>query len=602
MKEVSLLKGFITFFVLVGLLTNGLAQEPTVIINPPQASTTTIFAGQTVNFIATRSANSTWVGGNSSFTYNWIASPAAGASFTNNPNTTGSTPLASGSVGTFSNVGTYSVSCTVSEDGGGLTATSASKTIVVLAVPPPSLWAISSNGTQVSSFTVSNGIYINGPINIFDPTIGGTIPSTAALGRTDKPSQGNGHFYWLPNTGNFGVVEVYAATATGANRTLIGTLDLNGANSSSLGFVRLGMGPDGTGWILASDGTDLFLAKFKPDGTNLLSTLPPANQLQVVDASVSLVGGTIGIFQNGDLCISSNGNIYALANNNLGSTQLFIGAPNGSSTILTKKWDLVNGNGDPPFGGEVNGLAFDVLGSLYLSTNFGLYYINQAALNSPPGFLGVDLVLAPTLQTGLLDLASNIFPIQAVLPVKLLSFSGSIHNNIATLNWETENEQNLSQYVIQRKGSFDTDYVVVASKSSLNSAGHLSYQHPDNLSVVSGNIFYYRLKMVDVDGRYSYSNVVMIRKDPGSIIGITVNPNPVLDGIATIRFTASASGIVNFKVVDMTGKVVLQQQNMVSEGTNSIPFNHLESLLPGIYMIQMNNRQEVTSFKFSVVR
>src|SRR4030095_10769483 len=161
---------------------------------------------------------------------------------------------------------------------------------------------------------------------------------------------------------------------------LIGTLDVNGASSNSLGFARLGMGPDGTGWILASDGTDLFLVKFKPNGTNLLASGPPADQLQVVDASVSLVGGTIGIFQNGDLCISGNGNIFALANDNFGSTQLFIGTPNGSSTTLTKKWDLVQGIGDPPFGGEVNGLAFDPLGALYLSTNFGLYYINQAAV------------------------------------------------------------------------------------------------------------------------------------------------------------------------------------------------------------------------------
>src|SRR5688500_13912432 len=232
MKDLSLLKICLGLFVFAGLSINGLAQGPTVIITLPQASTTTIFAGQTVNFIATRSANSTWAGGNSSFTYVWNASPAAGASFTNNPNTTGATPLASGSTGTFSNVGTYSVSCTVSEGGGGLTATSAAKTIVVLAVPPPSLWAISSNGTQVSSFTVSNGVYINGPTNIFDPTLGGSVPSTGALGRTDKPDQGNGHFYWLPNTGNLGVVEVYAATATGTNRTLIGTLDVNGASSN----------------------------------------------------------------------------------------------------------------------------------------------------------------------------------------------------------------------------------------------------------------------------------------------------------------------------------------------------------------------------------
>lgn len=186
---------------------------------------------------------------------------------------------------------------------------------------------------QVSGFAVSNGSFISGPTNIFAPTFPGSTTggsSTAALGRSPFPTPNTGYFYWLPNTtGNNGVVEVFGATATGADTKLIATLDVNGAGNNSLGFVRLGMGPDGTGWILAGDGSTLFLAKFISSALNTVT-------ITIVDASVTLSGGAVSTFQNGDLCISGSGNIYALANDGSGVTQIFIGFPNGSNTTTAK--------------------------------------------------------------------------------------------------------------------------------------------------------------------------------------------------------------------------------------------------------------------------
>ncbi|MBE2231186.1 MAG: T9SS type A sorting domain-containing protein [Chitinophagaceae bacterium] len=591
MKTFTHVKGLFALFTLTFILSQQAnAQGPTVTLNPSSAQNVT--AGATINFTATRNSNNSfWTGGNGQFTYTWSSSPA-GVTFTNNPNTTNSNN--SSTVATFPTAGTYQITCFVQEGGGGLNAVSAATSVTVSAPVPASIWATSSNGTQISGFAVSNGTYISGPTNIFAPsfpggTTGGT--STAALGRSSFPTPNTGHFYWLPNTsGNGGVVEVFAATSTGANVTRIGTIDVNGSATNSLGFVRLGMGPDGTGWILAGDGTTLFLARFSANGVNPVT-------ITVVDPSVTLSGGAISTFQNGDLCISGTGNIYALANNGSGTTQIFIGAPNGTNTTLTKRWDLVSPGG-APFTGTVNGVAFDLLGSIYLSTGNGLYYINQNTANGPAGTVECSLVYA---TTGLQDLASNVFPAQSTLPVTLISFNAAYRNGTTLVNWETEHEVNFSHFEVERKTT--GDYSSIESRNPLGNTGRSSYQVSDNISSLTEDVVYYRLKMVDLDGKFTYSPVVMVRKEKKALTGLALNPNPVISAdAATLRFQAEKKGIVHIRIVDLSGRQLLLQQNQVAEGINSLTVNNLSRLQKGMYVMQVTDGEQVSAIKFSVVK
>ncbi len=595
MKTFTQVKGLFTYAVFAFfLIQSATAQTQAVTLNPN--TTQNVTAGATISFTASRNSNSqNWPGGNGQWTYTFSSSPA-GVTFTNNPNTTNNN--SSTVVASFPTAGTYLITCFVQENGtNGLSATSPATTVNVSAPVPANIWATSSNGTQISGFAVSNGTYLSGPNNIFAPSYpGGTTggSSTAALGRSAFPSANLGHFYWLPNTaGNGGVVEVFAATSTGANVTRVGSIDVNGAgNTVSLGFVRLGMGPDGTGWILAGDGSNLFLAKFSSNGVNPVT-------ITIEDASVNLVGGAVSTFQNGDLCISGSGTIYALANDGGGVTQVFMGAPAGANTTLSKRWDLQTPGG-APFTGTVNGVAFDVLGSIYLSTAVGLYYIDQSTANGPAGTVECSLVVA---VSGLQDLASNVFPAQSTLPVTLLNFSAAYRNGVTVLNWETENEVNFSHYEVERKTENGADYVMIDNKQANGNAGRSVYSTSDNISNLADGVVYYRLRMVDVDGKFKYSNVIMVRKEKKTISGISLSPNPVISSAnATVRFDAARSSVVSLRVIDMAGRQILAQQNNVTEGTNSIQVNNLNRLQPGLYIIQLVNGNELSAFKFSVVQ
>lgn len=455
--------------------------------------------------------------------------------------------------------------------------------LTVTVIPGTNLWATSSSGNQVSSFTVSGTTYTSGPINMFVPTGG----ASAALGRSSSPSQTAGYFYWMPNdfSGNDGVFNLYGSTATGNNKTLIATYDLNGGSGADMGFVRLAFDGSGTGWIFArseNNANTLYLASFVPNGVNPTS-------ITVVDNNVSLVGGTNSTFFNGDICFSSNGTMFALANNG-SQTQIFSGLPNGSSTTLTKRWDLEDQNGNA-FNGSVNGVAFDISGGMYISTSSGLYYIDQWTVNNATGTVTCALVWS---GSGLTDLASNVFPSTILLPVKLGDFSVVKNGNNALLKWVTSSEFDVSHFEIER--SYDgINFTTVGNKQATgNSASDISYDFSDPISVSSG-IIYYRLKSLDIDGKASYSKIVSLKLNGGFVKRFTTYPNPFTSNLK-VELNADQSEVVNLRISNATGQVVLNKNISVQKGSNVIVLSsEIANLKPGIHIVEISS----ASGKFS---
>lgn len=193
------------------------------------------------------------------------------------------------------------------------------------------------------------------------------------------------------------------------------------------------------------------------------------------------------------------------------------------------------------------------------------------------------------------------FPAQVTLPVKLTSFSGSYSNNNTVLNWESASELDFDHYEIERSAD-NSSYVLAGSVASKGSFGG-KYQFIDNLAAYSENVFFYRLKMVDIDGNYKYSNIIMIRKESGSIKDITISPNPVVTGsMATIRLQADTKKNAEIRILDASGRMVARQQNQLSVGTNSISLNNLNNIQSGIYTVQVIADGEVKSTRLSVIR
>jgi len=199
-------------------------------------------------------------------------------------------------------------------------------------------------------------------------------------------------------------------------------------------------------------------------------------------------------------------------------------------------------------------------------------------------------------EFGCFDLSNNI-----PLPVKLTGFAGAIKNDKAILNWETAEEINFSRFEIERSSN-GVDYSTVGVELSNGGPAVIaSYEFPDDLSAVNGSVFYYRLKMIDMDAVFTYSPVVLIKKENGTVSGITIFPNPVISNTAQVKMSFTSRSTIELRIVDLNGRILAKQIQAVYSGNNSIPVR-LPSLQTGTYLLQAVSSEKTMSQKFTVIR
>lgn len=167
------------------------------------------------------------------------------------------------------------------------------------------------------------------------------------------------------------------------------------------------------------------------------------------------------------------------------------------------------------------------------------------------------------------------------LPVDLLTFNGVLQNNATQLDWKTSQEVNMSHFEIER--SIDgTNYAAIGSVNAAGSSSTTTdYAFTDNdVTSLAANVVYYRLKIVDKDGEFKYSNIITLSL--ASYARITVTPNPVITGNVRVAITADKAGRADWKLTDNAGRVVIQGSAQVSRGNNQVLLN-VDKLAGGIY-------------------
>ncbi len=173
-----------------------------------------------------------------------------------------------------------------------------------------------------------------------------------------------------------------------------------------------------------------------------------------------------------------------------------------------------------------------------------------------------------------------------VLPLNLLSFTGVTSAAGNNLKWEAANEVNSKNFIIER--SFDGRAFTAIAAQNANAAGN--YFYTDAASNIQAQaISYYRLKMVDNNGRYTYSNVIRLTITPGS--GISVYPNPVTDK-ATLYIPGRMLLNVTIKLCDLNGKLIktfTAKQNFETIDMSGLP--------AGVYLLQTSTGETLKVIK-----
>jgi hypothetical protein len=166
------------------------------------------------------------------------------------------------------------------------------------------------------------------------------------------------------------------------------------------------------------------------------------------------------------------------------------------------------------------------------------------------------------------------------LPVKLASFVVSKgENNSAILSWTTTEEVNSDYFSIEQSADARSWVELAKVLSNGNQTGLAKYQYKDQLPQNGSN--YYRLKMVDTDGSFAYSNIKEISIESGAASASVVSyPNPTSDQL--FLKTTAQNTIVGAKIFNLSGKTVLvAKPSQIATGIN------VQGLSEGIYVVNV---------------
>src|SRR5688500_6023405 len=116
-------------------------------------------------------------------------------------------------------------------------------------------------------------------------------------------------------------------------------------------------------------------------------------------------------------------------------------------------------------------------------------------------------------------------PPQAFLPMKLTNFTAEIsRSNAVVLNWTSEIELSSFKYIVQKSDDGKNFTDIGDIKAAGNSTKSIKYSFAD--INFNGGVSYFRLKQVDVDGKFEYSRVVYVNNKKSLGLVKSVAPNP----------------------------------------------------------------------------
>jgi trimeric autotransporter adhesin len=164
-----------------------------------------------------------------------------------------------------------------------------------------------------------------------------------------------------------------------------------------------------------------------------------------------------------------------------------------------------------------------------------------------------------------------------VLPVSLLSFEGKkLNSNTNLLTWHVADEKDLKAYDVEKStdGKTFKQVGIVKAKGS-NSVYEFTDKNP--IGGLSG--LYYRLKMIDLDEKFEYSNIINLENDK-ILRGVKIYPNPT-SNVVNIEIEGALNKPVQVFVKDIGGRVVLQQ-TLTTDNSTII----MSSMTGGLYILE----------------
>ena len=173
----------------------------------------------------------------------------------------------------------------------------------------------------------------------------------------------------------------------------------------------------------------------------------------------------------------------------------------------------------------------------------------------------------------------------STLPVDLLAFTAEpLSNKDALLQWTTASEINNSHFDIERSYDGRTFEAIGKVAGNGNSQHQIDYSYTDASVSKEQNTVYYRLKQVDFDGAFEYSDIRVVRFDAvGNDMQLVAYPNPMNDEL-NVMLSLPSGEKYQLQVTNLQGALVHQKNHVFSSGLHTLDLSQWNS---GMYIVEV---------------
>jgi len=332
-----------------------------------------------------------------------------------------------------------------------------------------------------------------------------------------------------------------------------------------------------------TDDITILLGEFNTDiDAGFFTTATIGNQVWIDE-----VGGTMNAFDTGDtplqgvlvnLWDQASNTIVAMQTTDVNGNYLFLNVPVGTYKV------------------EFVGPA----GYSLIAANQG----GNDAIDSDPDPIN-GFTQAYVIEAGDVNLTIDA-GYSVTVGLELVDFYGKWNedNRVSELAWITSMEVDNDYFDVERADDEDYNFRKVGEREALgNTTGESTYDFEDE-TIINGGTYYYRLRIVDIDGAVTFSDVIAI--EVGDIrrdieIDLRVYPNVTAD-IFTVDITSSHDLGIGGEIFDMQGALVtkLELGKEVKVGNTAINVD-VSDLIPGGYIVRLKVGNRVFIERFSVV-
>lgn len=178
------------------------------------------------------------------------------------------------------------------------------------------------------------------------------------------------------------------------------------------------------------------------------------------------------------------------------------------------------------------------------------------------------------------------------LPITWLYFRGNTVAKDNVLDWSTASEQNSKQFDVERSFNGTSFNRIGVVNAVGNSSQTSTYQYKDlNIDKLGSNVMFYRLKQIDINGKFTYSNIVRLNYTAKQNVPTIVYPNPTPGSVTLLCGDKSLVG--TFAVLyDINGRVL--ENIKIAANTQEV---NLDKYTNGTYLIKLSNNEVLKIIK-----